>query len=118
MSHRSQTAQGTKMGDPIDELQGLSSTDSSKLPDHYYQLLEIVKNPDLTPEQREGVKDGYCALVFLSTEQQLTEYRASVEAAGGQEDQTMIDRIADPAYAAIEQSVLEQGMEGLMKWAS
>ncbi|KAI7546270.1 hypothetical protein KC331_g5725 [Hortaea werneckii] len=118
MSHSSQTTQGTRMGDLIDELEGLSSTDSSKLPGHYYQLLEIVKNPDLTPEQREGVKDGYCALVFHSTEQQLAEYRASVAATGGQEDQAMIDRIADPAYAAIEQLVLEQGMEGLMKWAS
>ncbi|KAI7191520.1 hypothetical protein KC316_g4581 [Hortaea werneckii] len=118
MSRPSQTAQGTKMGDLIDEFEGLSSTDSSKLPDHYYQLLEIVKNPDLTPELREGVKDGYCALVFHSTEQQLAEYRASVAAAGGQEDQAMIDRIVDPAYAAIEQFVLEQGMEGLMRWAS
>ncbi|KAI7231623.1 hypothetical protein KC330_g6329 [Hortaea werneckii] len=118
MSHPSQTAPGTKMGDLIDELEGLSSTDSSKLPDHYYQLLEIVKNPDLTPELREGVMDGYCALVFQNTEQQLAEYRTSVAAAGGQEDQAMIDRIADPAYAAIEQLVLEQGMEGLMKWAS
>ncbi|KAI7499760.1 hypothetical protein KC367_g4222 [Hortaea werneckii] len=118
MSRPSQNARGTKMGDLIDELAGLSSTDSSKLPDHYYQLLEIVKSPDLTPETREGVKDGYCALVFFSTEQQLAQYRASVAAAGGQEDQAVINGITDPAYAAIEQLVLEQGMEGLMKWAS
>ncbi|GAB1731350.1 hypothetical protein NU195Hw_g5224t1 [Hortaea werneckii] len=116
---RSQTAQkGTKMGDLIDELGGLSSTDSSKLPDHYFQLLELVKNPDLSPEDREGVKDGYCALVFFSTQQQLAEYKASVAATGGQEDQAKIDRIVDPAHAAIEQLVLEQGMQGLMKWAS
>ncbi|KAI6813623.1 hypothetical protein KC332_g11407 [Hortaea werneckii] len=118
-AERSQTAQkGTKMGDLIDELEGLSSTDSSKLPDHYFQLLEIVKNADLSPEDREEVKDGYCALVFYSTQQQLAEYKASVAATGGQEDQAVIDGIVDPAHAAIEQLVLEQGMQGLMKWAS